>query len=475
MDSRLKSFGLALGPLSFLLLLLIPNPEAISSDAWMVMALAAFMMVWWITQAIPMAITALLPVIMIPALDIASFKVAIGSYTHPVVFLLIGSFCMAAAAQKSGLHKRIALAIMSLTSRGSNTVVLGIMASSAFISMWISNTATAALMLPIGLAIYDVIKHEIKDHDPERQRRLKTKIILGVAYGANIGGTATLIGAPTNAIAAAFVSQNLDIAISFKSWMMIGVPFAACMMLVGWAVLTFIAYPDHIGSLKSARPLVRKEIDKLGPFSFEEKSIAAIFCCAILMWLFKGHLPFAMNDASIALAAGIACFALPLARNKKQPLLQSEDMGALPWPILFIFCGGLALASTAQSTGLVDLVASPLTSQEHLTQWLLILLCICFVLMITEVVGNIAVITVMLPILAALSGNLGYDPLMVIIPATLAASCAFMLPISTPPNTVVFSSGSIRVTQMMRAGAALNIVAIALLFALAVLWIPLIV
>ena len=473
MDKSSKIFGLILGPILFALILCISPPEIFSSEGWAVIAVCAFMIVWWITEAIPISVTAFLPIILLPVLDVTPLKEVTMDYGHPVVFLFIGGFVVAVAMEKYNLHKRIALSILKLTGSDANGVVFGFMLSSAFMSMWMPNTAAAALMLPIGLAIREVLFSDISQFPEKRQRYFTITMMLCIAYGANIGGTATLIGTPPNAILAAFVSEQFGITVTFWKWLLIGFPFASLLMVLGWAVLTFVAYPNRMGRIENASNLIKQELKKLGPLQHHEKFTILIFVFMISLWMFKSFLPFEIHDAAIAMTAAILCFGLPVClKNQNLFLLNRDDLPRLPWAILFLFGGVVALGNAIQDTGLSDLITQSLSTPQQFHSFAFIVIALLVVLMMTEILGNIPVILIMLPVLTGAAAAFNLEPLVVLVPATLAASCAFMLPTATPPNAVVFSCGHLRVFDMIRAGILMNALAIFILGVLAWFWFP---
>ncbi len=464
---RAKILHLILGPILLSLIMLFQPLDGFSREGWIVIAVAALMITWWITEAIPLSITALLPIILFPLFGVMTIKETTVGYAHPVVFLFVGSFIIARAIEKCGLHKRVALSILQRTGNRANGIVFGLMFSTALISMWMPNTAAAVLMLPIGLAIREIVLKEIKQHPEKKKNYFTITMILSIAFGANIGGMATLVGTPTNALLAAFVNDQFDISITFWNWLMIGFPFATILLILGWITLTKLVYPNKIGMIKNVIPLIDKEIKKLGVMKQEEKLTAFIFILTVSLWLFKGLLPINISDTSIALLGAVLCFALPVSLKQTDwSLLSADDIPKLPWGILFLFGGGLALANAIQNTGLSELIAHTLSTQEHFQAFSLIVLALVIILFMTEIIGNVPVISVMLPVLTGVAIAFQLDPLMVIIPATLAASCAFMLPTATPPNAVVFSSGQIKVLHMVKAGIFMNLLSIAILAAL---------
>ena len=471
--TKLKLIPLIFGPLLFLAIALISPPQGVSVDAWYTIAIVGLMLVWWISEAIPLPVTALVPVVLFPLLDIISVKATTVGYAHPVVFLLIGGFVIALAMEKCGLHKRIALAILKRTGSHANGVIFGFMLSAAFMSMWMPNTAVAALMMPMGLAIRGIILQNTKQYSEKSKHYFTITMLLCIAFGANIGGMATLIGTPTNALLAGFAADQFNTVITFWAWLMVGFPFAVLLLVLSWVVLTLFVYPNGMGYIKNAEKLINKEISDLGKFKKDEKLTATIFGLMVCLWMFKTLLPFSVSDTSISVMGAVLCFAIPVGLKKKNFLLEAQDISKLPWGILLLFGGGLALANAMQATGLGEIITLLLSNQTNIHTIGFIVIALSVVLLTTEFIGNVPAISVMLPVLTGAAIALKFDPLMLLVPATLAASCAFMLPTGTPPNAVVFSSGHLKVFHMVKAGVFLNILAITILTMLSIFWFPL--
>ncbi len=459
-----KKIGLFIGPALFLMLLQFSPPSpALSENAWRVIAMAVFMLVWWVTEAVPLAITSILPIILLPMLGVMDSKAAAAPYANPVVYLFMGGFMIALAMERWNLHRRIALNIVRITGTNANGIVLGFMLATAGLSMWISNTATTVMMLPIALSVIDLLKKSGEALSEKGIRFFALSMMLGIAYAANIGGTATIIGTPPNVVFAGFIQETYQMEVSFASWMSFGLPFALILLLLTYFFIVKVLYPNKLGKFEGAQQLIEQEVLALGQISKAEKRVLVIFVATALLWMFRSPLAKAtglpLSDEGIALTATIALFITPLNFSKAEFVLNWEDTSKLPWGILLLFGGGLSLANALKETGLIDLIGAQFESLDQVG--LLVILGLTAVsLFLTEIMSNVALVTIFLPVVGAIALGMGIDPLLVCIPVTLAASCAFMLPMSTPPNAIVFASGYLKVSQMVRAGFILNILSI---------------
>lgn len=467
---RSKIYGFLLGIFFFTLFNITPVPDPFTAKSWTVLSVVSLMLCWWISEAIPIPVTALLPIVLFPTLDIMPIKQATLSYGHYIVFLFMGGFVIALALEKWGIHKRISLAILKITGTRANGIIAGFMIATAFLSMWMSNTATTVMMLPIAASVLQLI---FKDHHSNRwnlsrgEEYFGLTLMLGIAYAANIGGTATLIGTPPNAVLAGFMQDSFNYTIDFASWIQIGLPFSICMLIICWLVLTQIVYRNNLGHIENADIIIEEEWSKLGAMTRGEKFVLTIFLVTASLWMFKGLLGINISDTGIAIMAAITLFIVPVDIKKGEFILVWDDMAKLPWGILLLFGGGLSIAAAMSSSGLVEIIGDELSGLSTQGAVLLTLSIITVVLLMTELMSNVALISVFLPVLAALSIQLTENPLLFAIPATLASSCAFMLPMSTPPNAIVFASGYIRISQMVKAGVILNFISISLTLLLA--------
>ncbi|MCL6258084.1 SLC13 family permease [Aquiflexum sp. TKW24L] len=455
--------GIILGPVLFLLILFFVKPVAMSSEALAMMAVTAWIATWWITEAIPIAATALLPLVLLPTLNILPITETAASYSHPMVLLYMGGFMIAMAIEKWSLHKRIALSIISFIGTDIQKIILGFMVATAFLSMWISNTATSLMMLPIGVAVVTQLtpNASIKEVLPNN---LGKALMLGIAYSASIGGMATLIGTPTNIILAGVIKDMYGYEISFSQWMMYGLPAALLLLAFCWIYLVKFAFPfEKNFQMAGGKDEIQRQLSLLGPMSIEEKRVAWVFGSVSFAWISRTFLlqdliP-ALDDTIIAIAGVLVLFVLPSSKPKTK-LLDWKTAESIPWGILLLFGGGLSLAEGFKSTGLASWIGNQFVFLDFIAFGLFLLVIIAAVNFLTEITSNVATASMILPILAAVSYSMGVHPFGLMVGATMAASCAFMLPVATPPNAVVFGSGYLRIPDMVKAGLWMNIVSI---------------
>lgn len=472
--------GLILGPLLFVFILLFFNPSDLSPEAKGVLASTAWIATWWITEAIPIPAASLLPLILFPLTGSSTMKTTAAAYGDETIFLFMGGFIIALAMEKWNLHKRIALSIISAVGTNMDRIVLGFMIATGFLSMWISNTATAMMMIPIGLAIIKQVTDALKD-DPKvstapQNLNFGKSLMLGIAYAASLGGVGTLIGTPPNTILAGAVDKMFGIKISFAEWMLFGVPFAWIFIFFTWFYLVKFAYPSEIKTLPGGRAVIDNEKKVLGKASTEEKWVLVIFTLAALSWITRTFILEKINenitDGMIAVIFAIILFIIPSANRKGDRLMDWKTAVQLPWGILLLFGGGLAIAAGFVSTGLSEWIGTQLMGLQGLNLLLLIFLVCALVLALTEITSNTATASMMFPIMASFAIALGVHPYTLMIAAGVSASCAFMLPVATPPNAAVFGSGYLKITDMMRAGFALNVFAVLLITLLIYFWLP---
>ncbi|NDY95425.1 SLC13 family permease [Wenzhouxiangella limi] len=459
---RRQRIGLLSGPVVLLVMLGLPAPEGMSEPAWATAAVGSLMAVWWITEAIPIPVTALLPVPLFPLLGVGTINEATSPYANPLIFLFMGGFMIALAMQRWGLHRRIALAIIGRVGPRPNAIIFGFMLASAFLSMWVSNTATALMMLPIAMSVINLSKR-LPQTSAEEKRALGhfgIALALAIAYACNVGGMGTLIGTPPNALMAAFILDNYDIEIGFGQWMLVGVPLVALGLPLAFFVLTRLSFPVDLAELPGGSDLIRQEAAKLGPMRGEEFGVAVVFGLTAALWIFRQplqNLVPGLSDAVIAIAAGIALILIPSSLREGKFLLDWESIEKLPWGILILFGGGLSLAAAFTRTGLDESIGMLVVGFDAWPTLLLLALSVIVILVLTEMTSNTATAAAFLPILAAAAVGIGENPLLFIIPAALAASCAFMLPVATPPNAIVYGSGLLTVPMMVKAGMLLNL------------------
>lgn len=472
-----KTIGLLLGPLTFILVLLFFHPEGLSKPANAVLASALWIAIWWITEALPIAVTALLPIILFPLSGGLGLEETTASFGHKYVFLYIGGFILAIAIEKWNLHKRIALNIIKIVGTNVVYIILGFMIATSFLSMWISNTATAVMILPIGMAIVTQLKDNPKTIEDENLIFGKA-LMLAIAYSASIGGMATLIGTPPNLVLAGVVKETYNVEITFFQWFKFGFPISVLLLYLCWFYLTKIAFKFKQKSFPGGREEITHQLKSLGKITFEEKTVLVVFICTAFAWISRSFLitqliP-AIDDTIIAITAGTVLFLLP-SGNGKTRLLNWDDAIKLPWGIILLFGGGMALALGFESSGLAIWIGQQMTSLSAMPLILILLILITAVNFLTEVTSNLATTAMLLPVLVSMASAIGVHPYLLLLGATVAASCAFMLPVATPPNAVVFGSGYLKIEDMVRKGFWMNIISIILLtliiyFVLPLIW-----
>jgi sodium-dependent dicarboxylate transporter 2/3/5 len=472
-----NKIGLFLGPVLGLIILIFFDLGSENPLVTRTAAVAVLMAVWWITEAIPIAATALVPIVLFPLLGIMKGREVAPLYFNYIIFLFIGGFIVALAMQKWNLHRRIALKIILLMGTSPKGVILGFMAATAFLSMWISNTATTMMMIPIAMAVLDKLEDNF---GVESVNRFAIGLLIGIAYSASIGGIATLIGTPPNL---AFV-QILKITfpeapdISFAGWILFGLPFSLIFLLITWRLLVLMFVPRKV-SFRADPAIFREEYTRLGKMKFEEKVVLMAFSALAFLWIFRKSIPIGnfsipgwselmpepgfIDDGTVAILVAMLLFLIPARGKGRGRLMDWKTARKLPWGIVILFGGGFALAGGLKDSGLSAWLGGQLTGFSHFP-WLLIIAAVCLLMtFLTELTSNTATTQMILPILASLSAAVNVNPLLLMIPATLSASCAFMLPVATPPNAIVFGSGRISINQMARAGVILNFVGVLLI------------
>ena len=470
-----KIFGLIAGPVLFAILTLWNPSSSLSPEAWKVIAVAAWMVVWWITEAAPIAVTALLPIVLFPLTGIFTIDEATAPYANKIIFLFMGGFMLGLAMERHNLHKRIALNLIKLTGTNPNGIILGFMLTTAFISMWISNTATTVMMLPIGLSIINLLG--IDEASEKGKKRFALSLMLAIAYGANIGGTATIIGTPPNVAWVGFMSDMLGTEVTFAKYLTVGIPISLIMLTITYLLITRVLYPSGIAQLSDSAQIIDDQLLALGKITKAEKRVAVIFVSTAIAWILRGSLnnwfdTNLLNDSIIAMTGGILMFITPLEIKKTRFLLEWEYTSRLPWGILLLFGGGLTLAKAMEKSDIVQIVGETIAGNGSISPILLIAGLTAFMLFMTELMSNVALTVIFVPVVIGISVSLNINPMYLTMPVTLAASYAFMMPISTPPNAIVFSSGMVRIKDMMRAGILLNLIAIILLVILSQTLIP---
>ena len=467
MNSR--KIGLYLGPILFILTRFFLELEGLSDQANAVLASTLWIAIWWITEAIPIAATSLLPIILFPLSGALPLDDTTSSFGHRFVFLYLGGFILALAIQKWNLHKRIALNIIMVVGTNVQKIILGFMVATAFLSMWISNTATAVMMLPIGIAIIKQMK-DLKNSPEDENLIFGKALMLSIAYSASIGGIATLIGTPPNLVFAGIIQEVYNIEISFLKWFQFGFPISILLLAISWIYLTKVAFKFKQNEFNEGKEEINRQLEELGPISYEEKIVLSVFVVTGLAWILRTYLlnKFIPNldDSIIALISGISLF-LFQANNqegKNEKIMNWEDAVKLPWGVLLLFGGGLAIAQGFQSSGLANWIAENLTQLNGFSLFIILLVLITAVNFLTEITSNLATTAMLLPILAPTAVILGVHPYILMVGATLAASCAFMLPVATPPNAIVFGSNYLKISDMVRVGILMNIISIIIIF-----------
>lgn len=488
--------GLVAGPLVALLVYLVLGTSAgsvsggenvaggaaagvLSEAGRRCLAVAAWMAVWWITEAIPVSVTALLPLVLLPALGVAGMKAAAAPYADEIIYLFLGGFIIGIAMERSGLHRRIALATLAVVGTQPSMMVGGVMAATAFMSMWVSNTATTIMMLPIATSVVAMTEKLAAEGSGTRGwsardvERFALCMLLGIAYAASIGGLGTPIGTPPNGVLIQSAQQMLGKQIAFADWMKIGVPLVLVLLPMSWMLLTRVLHPLRGGRIEGGRELIREERAKLGRLSRAEWIVLGVFLFAVVWWLFRVPLcewlglvsvnasgagvP-RVTDATVAIAAAVLLFVIPVIAGERSIVLTWEDAEKLPWGVLLLFGGGLSLAAAMSATGCDKYLGSLFGSLAGMPLLLVLAVLVVGVIALSELASNTAIAAALMPVLAAVGPVMGIDPMLLMVTAALAATCGFMLPVATPPNAIVFATGKIGIPRMIRAGILMDLI-----------------
>ena len=476
MKSIQKSLFLISGPLLFLAMQFFSPPAGMSESAYSLLSITLWMALWWVTESVPIAITALLPIILFPMTGAVDLQTTTASYGHKYIFLYMGGFMLAIAIEKWNLHKRIALNIIKIIGTNISKIILGFMVATAFLSMWISNTATAVMMLPIAMSIVAQLQDNPNTEKNENLIFGKA-LMLSIAYSASIGGMATLIGTPPNLVFAGYVEETYGIEITFLQWFKFGVPIAIPLLVIAWLYLTKFAFKFKQKEFPGGKEEINRLLVLIGPMKREEKLVSAIFVLTAFCWITRSFIlqeffPF-IDDTIIAMTAGILLFVVPASDFKKR-LITWEDAVKLPWGIILLFGGGMALAAGFQITGLASWLGAQMSIFQGLSLLVLVFVVITLVNFFTEFTSNLATTAMLLPILAPIAISLNINPYMLMVACTIAASCAFMMPVATPPNAVVFGSGYLRIPDMIKSGIWMNIISILFLTLMVYYFLPII-
>jgi solute carrier family 13 (sodium-dependent dicarboxylate transporter), member 2/3/5 len=461
----LRSFSFLLGPALAALMLLVGPLGGMSDTAWRTAAVGVVMAIWWVTEAVPIAATALLPLILLPLLGIANVNAAAAPYANPVIYLFFGGFILAAAFERSGLHRRLAYALLTAVGTRPDRIIGGFMITGGFISMWVSNTAATLMLLPLANSM---LKRSREADDAAAGRpasAFEKALLLGIAYAATIGGFGTLIGSPPNALLAGFLAQTHGVRIRFLDYMMIGVPIVVIALPITWFILTRLVF--RVGAEGSLVDTQRLAEDRraLGPPSRVEKFVGVVALCTAGAWMTQpllARISSGITETVISVACALALLVVPL-DAKGTRALSWEDAERIPWGVLVLFGGGLSLASAIQDGGLADWIGASVGALRSLPPLLLVLMVTAVITMLTEFTSNTATAAAFLPIASSLAVGAGMNPLMLLMAAGLAASNGFMLPVGTPPNAIAFASGRLTVREMARAGFIVDLVFILLI------------
>ncbi|MFF0946078.1 SLC13 family permease, partial [Kocuria sp. CPCC 205300] len=499
-----RGLGLVLALLVWFLL----GGAEISADARVVAGVATLMAVWWMTESMPLSVTSLLPIVLFPVLTALEVAEVTAPYANPIVFLFLGGFLIAIAMQKWNLHRRIALLTLARVGTHPRQIILGLMIATAFLSMWVSNTATTLMMLPIGLSVLTLVVENSRNAGTRAESAAMTEeirsgkaisdviedrdvrifgvaLVLAIAWAATIGGLGTLLGSPPNAIVAGYISEELGRTVGFAQWMMLGVPIVIVFIGLAWLLITRVIFRFHLDEVPGGKELIDEEIAALGPMSQGEKTVLGVFLAAAFFWIVPGllggigtlgeQLPWLelFDDTVVAIAAGVLLFLIPGDKQGNMTLEWNDAEEGLPWGVLLLFGGGLSLAAAVAGTGLDAWFGAQVSGLGALPIVLLLAVVVTIVLLLTEITSNTATAATFIPILGGVAVGIGVDPMTLLIPAALAATCAFMLPVGTPPNAIVFATGQVKITEMVRGGIVLNIVGVILITIFTVLIGPL--
>ena len=464
-----------MGIISFLLVLYLPNPEGLSSEGRVTAAVFLLMGVWWAFEAIPLQVTALMPLILFPLLSVEEIAVISREYMNKVQFLFAGGFIIALAIQKWNLHKRVALNILKFSGLNSRGIVASFMVASAVLSMWVMNTSTAIMLLPVGISVIKVISDTVNDVSDNQKFNFQLCLLLGIAYAASVGGIATPIGTSPNGVLIQFASNNYDYDIGFANWISIGLPITLGLGPLIWIFLTRIIFPVNFSATQESKEKLNSMLKELGPMSNEEKKVIVVFLITAFFWIFRqliDNLPglSLLDDSVIAITGAVSLFFINENNNKNKLLIWDDVQSGFPWGLIFLFGGGMALAYVVNDSGLALWLASLIPSETYF--WIILLTVIVMVVLLTELTSNLTTTITFLPVVASVGLNMGIDPLLLILPLTISASCAFMLPVATPPNSIVYASNLIPIQKMVRAGIFINVSSILYVFIISYFLIP---
>lgn len=461
-----KLVGRILGPVLFALMLATDQSQDIMAPiAWRTAGIALWMAVWWATEAIPVAATAFLPIIVFEPAGIRSLIDAASPYASPIIYLFLGGFMMAIAVERWNLHRRISLAILDRTGTDGRRLVGGFMFICALLSMWMTNTSTTMMLLPIVLSVIGVMSENVAGVSDLSRKNFQIAMLLGLAYAASIGGLATLIGTPPNALLVGYLADTYGLEISFARWMTVGIPVTLIMLPIAWLVLTRALFPFDIPASDAVRDHLHTLREEMGPMTTPERRVAILFGAVIFCWMLRRPLTewlglSGVSDAGIVMTAALLLFLLPSGDASQRQLMTWESAVRIPWGVLILFGGGLSLAAAVSDSGLALWLGESLAPLNAWGTAVLLVAAVALVIFLTELTSNLATTATLLPVMGAIALQVGVPPILLTVPITIAASCAFMLPVATPPNAIVFSTGAITIPQMAKAGIALNLIGI---------------
>ncbi len=451
-------YGLVSGIFILILFFLTKPPDTLSHEGWLTAGIAILMTIWWVTEAIPIYVTGIIPIILFPLFNIFGVQDISSSYAHPLVLLFLGGFIIASAMESCGLHKRIAINILSISGTSPSKIIAGFMIATASISMWVSNTASTIMMLPIATSVIAIFANQMKSEEND----LTVPLLLAIAYSASIGGVATLIGTPTNVMLASILSENYNYEISFFDWFKVGFPVTIILLPVVWFFLTKIIFKTPDKNSDALQITLEKLKKDIGKSSNAEKIVALVFILTASLWMLRKFINYNfelnLNDTSIGLFGALLLFIIPIKKNQRA--CSWETASKIPWGVLLLVGGGIALSKAFNVTGLANWLGTFSLFFEGYNIFILIIIFVALIIFLTELNSNTATIATFAPILIAFAIGINVNPLFFAIPCTIAASCAFMLPVATPPNAVIFGSGKISIKNMVKAGAVLNIISI---------------
>ena len=455
----IKKRGFWIGVFLFLAIIMLPSPAGLTESAWLVAAVAMLMVTWWATEAIPIPVTSLLPIALFPILGVTSIETAALPYANKNIYLFLGGFLIALSIERSGLHKRLALIMIKKLGSDGPKLIGGFMLVSALISMWVMNTSTTLMLLPIGLAICSVVAKTVPNMSEKDKNNFDKALLLSIAYAATIGGMSTLVGTAPNIVFSSFMQEVYGLEIRMSDWMKLGVPVAICMLTLAWIILTKVVYPVNFVSSNETKNTLTKMLTDMGPMSKDEFRVGIIFFIAAGLWMFRSLIDnyvIGLTDAGIAILVAISLFIIP-SSGRNGELLSWKQSSKLPWGLLLLFGGGLSLGVQINDSGLGLRIGQSLVSLKTVPLIILVMAVAALIIFLTEVTSNVATTSTFLPVFGAVAVAVGVAPEVLTVPVVLAASCAFMLPVATPPNAIVYGANKFKIIDMMRAGFFINI------------------